>query len=341
MELQSLVNTACDSNAAFFDTAERYGSNWKTAFGLGWGETEVLTRQLLQQHQPNSNNDNENAVIATKFTPSPWRTTVDSVLTACEESRQRLGVDQIDLYQLHMPDIVQPINRVFGAGTANPKDQIYWEGLAACYNAGLVKNVGVCNYGSTMTRQCQEVLAKKGVPLASNQIPFSLIGRHNGAQQTVDTCNEIGVKVLAFFPFAMGLLTGKYHSSAASAKTALLDSLLTSKKTAMETRDLQNYAAKIAPLLRTMERIAETRNKTVSQVALNYVICKGAIPIPGARTTQQLVDNLGSLGWRLTETEIALLEAEADALGVGFDGAGFKRASEKFVGYGMEKWTLD
>jgi aryl-alcohol dehydrogenase-like predicted oxidoreductase len=76
MELQSLVNTACEENAAFFDTAERYGSNWKTALGLGWGETEMLTRKLLSR-VPETDTI---PFIATKFTPSPWRTTTESVV---------------------------------------------------------------------------------------------------------------------------------------------------------------------------------------------------------------------------------------------------------------------
>jgi pyridoxine 4-dehydrogenase len=335
-ELQSLVDVACQSNAAFFDTAERYGSNLKTALGLGWGETEKLTRHLLKE----SPTCGAGAVIATKFTPSPWRTTVQSVIDACEDSRRRLGVEQIDLYQLHMPDIVQPFNKLVPR-TTKAKDEIYWEGLAECYNRGLVKNVGVCNYGPTLLRRCQDALAARNVPLASNQIAYSLLGRHNGAQETVDFCNVSGIKVLAFFPFAMGLLTGKYTATGTGESQHAINSLLTSKKTILEARDLQRYADKIEPLLLVMQGIATNRRRTVSQVALNYIICKGAIPIPGARTRQQLEDNLGSMQWRLSDTEIALLEQAADQLGFGFDGAGFKRASEKFVGYGMEKWTLD
>ena len=89
-------------------------------------------------------------------------------------------------------------------------DKVYWDGLAECPRKGLAKNVGVSNYGPTLVSSCHEHLAMRGVPLASKQIAFSLIGRHNGAQQTLDRCNELGVKVLAYYPFAMGLLTGKY-----------------------------------------------------------------------------------------------------------------------------------
>lgn len=107
LELQSLVNKAYLSDAALFDTAERYGSHLKTALGLGWGETETLLRKFLGRvptnHNTSSGNDRLKPIVATKFTPSPWRTTVESVVEACEQSRERLGVEQIDLYQLHMP----------------------------------------------------------------------------------------------------------------------------------------------------------------------------------------------------------------------------------------------
>jgi pyridoxine 4-dehydrogenase len=353
-DLGKCVDLACRSNAAFLDTAERYGSHFKTMFGMGYGETEKLTQKLLREAIETQGEPDLKPIVATKFTPVPWRTNAQSVVEACENSCKNLGVDQIDLYQIHMPDIVHPI-KAFGLD--KPKDEAYWDGLAECYNRGLVKNVGVCNYGPTLVAQCQEHLAKRGVPLASNQIGYSLLGRHNGAQETVDKCNELGVKVLAYFPFAMGLLTGKYSSDALdraaaqekASSTTDSSSLLTFKRSSLELNDLERYAkgdgdtipeGGITPLLRTMETIAANRGKTVAQVALNYIISKGAIPIPGCRTVDQLRDNIGAMGWRLTETEIGMLELDADMLGFGFDGAGFKRTSEKFVGYGVERFDL-
>lgn len=193
-----------------------------------------------------------------------------------------------------------------------------------------------------MLSQCHAALAKHKVPLVSNQIAYSLIGRHNGAQETVDKCNELGIKVLAYYPFAMGLLTGKYTSKKEEEKNASHQdrSLVTSSKTALEMKDIQSYANEASSLLSLMEEIAEKRGKTIAQVALNYVMCKGVVPIPGARTASQLKDNIGAMGWRLTKKEVAQLEEEADKM-KGFDGAGFKRTSEKFVGYGTEKWSLD
>lgn len=346
LELQVLVKEAYESDVAFFDTAERYGSNLKTAFGLGWGETESLLKKYVEQATSAYDNDGgrvkQSPIVATKFTPSPWRTTVESVVEACEDSRRRLGVEQIDLYQMNMPDVVQPL-RGFGMGA--PKDEVYWQGLAECYRRGLVKNVGVSNYGPTLLTKCQDALARRGVPLASNQIAYSLIGRQNGAQETVDKCLELGVKPLACYPFAMGLLTGKYSSRSVkySATDATLTPLTQSRKSAFEIKDLRKYSSGggIDPVLRELEMIAMEREKTIAQVALNYVICKGAMPIPGARSIAQVRDNIGAMGWRLTPREIGVLEDAADKLGFSFEGAGFKRVSEKFVGYGVEKWSLD
>jgi pyridoxine 4-dehydrogenase len=348
-----VISSAYGANAAFFDTAERYGSHTKTALGLGYGETEKLTNKYLQAAKQDESIISSpliatSPVVATKFTPVPWRTSSQSVIDACEQSRKNLGVDQIDLYQIHMPDVVQPLRFL---GKDESKDEVYWDGLAECYHRGLVKNVGVCNYGPTLVERCQEALAKRGVPLASNQVAYSLLGRHDGSQETVDKCNELGVKVLACYPFAMGLLTGKHSKPTQLTSNQGADqSLLFAKKTKMELRDLERYAngdgltipgGGIDALVTAMSAIAERRGKTVAQVALNYIISKNAIPIPGCRTVAQLEENLGALGWRLTDTEVKILELESEKLGFGFDGAGFKRTSEKFVGYGTEKFRLE
>lgn len=102
-ELEDVVSSAYRSNAAFFDT-ERYGSHLKTAVGMGYGETERLTQLLVKKAKVVDGPTKVEPVIATKFTPLPWRTTVQSVVEACEQSCKNLGVDSIDLYQIHMPD---------------------------------------------------------------------------------------------------------------------------------------------------------------------------------------------------------------------------------------------
>jgi len=333
-ELQEVVTKAMAGGLTFYDTAERYGSSGlEVAFGLGWGQCERECSKYIREASE-ALGGGANGVVATKFTPSPWRQTASSVVEACAMSRERLAVDQIDLYQIHMPDIVQPLK---GFGLDKRKDEQFWDGLAECYLQGLVKNVGVSNYGPTLVARAQEALAKRGVPLASNQINYSLLYRRSGAQNTVDACDDLGVKTLAYFPLAMGLLTGKYAGTGGGS--------IENKRSILEQKDLMAYGGSMDPLIAAMRQVAEKHGgKTVAQVALNWVVSKGAIPVAGARTVRHVDDNRGALGWRLDDDDVALLEAVADGLGDGnleFEGAGFKRSSEKFVGYGVEKWRLE
>jgi pyridoxine 4-dehydrogenase len=145
------------------------------------------------------------AFIGTKFTPTPWRRSARDVVEACRAAASRLEVDSIDLYQIQMPDVIQPYAAF---GKVDIKDKMYWEGLAECFRLGLVKNVGVSNYGPALVAEAQEFLAMRGVPLASNQIPYNLMCRRQGQEATVRACRDMGVAVLAYYPLAMGLLAG-------------------------------------------------------------------------------------------------------------------------------------
>ena len=329
------------TTSTLIDTAERYGASPISLIpaalaGLGLpldksylgGDCE----SNLAEWAPRSN-------VATKFTPTPWRTDAQSVVEACEASRARLGVERIALYQIHMPDIIQPFKAF---GIEQRKDEIYWDGLAECYHRGLVANVGVSNYGPTLLERAQEALAKRGVPLASNQIAFNLLCRRDGSLATVERGAELGVATLAYYPLAMGLLTGK-----------LTGSRLRSRSDA-RSQDLLRYleggdggtagaipANGIRPLLTVLHTVAAAEGRTPAQVALNWIISKGAIPIVGATSQLQLEENLGATGWRLPAERVAELDAAADALDFDFRGAGFQTTDSKFVGYGFERWRLD
>lgn len=352
-ELREAVRHACREKIAFFDTAERYGSSGlDVALGLGWGTCERELGDYLRTDGSDAAGAGPcaDAVVATKFTPSPWRTTAQSVVDACMQSRERLGRD-IDLYQIHMPDVVQPLARLGVA--ARPKEAVFWEGLAECYKRGLVKNVGVSNYGPTLLAAAQDALGKHGVPLASNQINYSLLYRGDekssnalgraGSQATLEAGAALGVRTLAYFPLAMGLLTGKYdtHDGRSPGERGGIDK----KRSALEMRDLMRYGDAVAPLLAAMRAVgAKHGGRSCAQVALNWVVCQGAIPVVGCRTAAHVAGAKAGAagGWRLDADDLALLEAAADGANIPeFQGAGFKRSSEKFVGYGVEKWELD
>ena len=78
------------------------------------------------------------------------------------------------------------------------------------------------------------------------------------------------------------------------------------------------------PLLTQLRKIAAARGKSVPQVSINYVLCKGAIPIPGARDAEMAAANAGAMGWRLTAEEVAALETAADEVGFEFSSGGFQ-----------------
>jgi len=336
----NVARAALQSGLVLFDTAERYSV----------GEGERLLADALSEGAEFVTPDKKwnpfarekprrGPVVATKFTPAPWRFGAEAVVAACEASRRRLGVDTIDLYQLHMPDVVQP-----GAafGYVDIKDEDYWLGLARCKELGLVKEIGVSNYGPTLLRRCAAFMKRRGLSIASNQIHYSLLARRKGNNQaTVDAAEELGIKTLAYYPLAMGLLTdsGAERSGAlehyAKGGTGYIGAPW------LEKNRVEVPEGGVAPLVAALREVAARRGKTVSQVALNWIIGSGVIPIAGATTEAYVRDAAGALGWRLTGEERAALEAAADALGFEFEGTFFKRVSGKFVGYGVEEWTLD
>jgi pyridoxine 4-dehydrogenase len=154
------------------------------------------------------------------------------------------------------------------------------------------------------TRAAHAALAKRGIPLSTNQIQLSLLYKWPLENGLLDVCNELGVKVLAYSPLALGFLTGKY--SATNLPTAARKSL---GKKLFDTSNGEDAAA-LTKLLDTMGTIAAAHGPEVSlsQVALNWTRAKGTIPIPGARNLRQAKQNIDCLKWNLTPTEIAMLD---------------------------------
>merc|ERR1719473_257363 len=227
--------------------------------------------------------------------------------------------------------------------------EAFWDGMIEAYKQGLVKNVGVSNYGPMLLLPRLEHLAKRGVPLASNQIHFNLMYRRSSSLDTVAKCNELGVACFAYYPLAMGLLTGKLTPATLRGKADLRSRELLRYLEGGRgdlLRDFPNTAGDIPEggvrtLLIALQEVARSNGKTPAQVALNWIICKGAIPIAGAKSLLQVEDNAGTLGWRLGDADIAVLDAAADALDFEFRGSGFQTADSKFVGYGFERWRLN
>jgi len=275
-DVEAAFRASLDAGVNFFDTAEIYGR----------GQSERLLARFTLTSQAQ-------AVIATKFMPFPWRLRRRSLLNALRGSLRRLGLERVDLYQVHWP--------------VPPRSAETWaQTLGDAVQAGMARAVGVSNYGVDQMRRAHEVLARRGVPLASNQVAFSLLDRKRERSGLPAACRELDVTLMAYSPLAQGMLTGKYSREKRPPRVRRLWTLRGRPRTKPEN---------IEGLLGVMREVGEDHGgKTQSQVALNWLVCKGAVPIPGAKNAEQARSNAGALGWRLTDEEVALLDEESARL---------------------------
>ncbi|HET9913552.1 MAG TPA: aldo/keto reductase [Anaerolineales bacterium] len=269
-EIRQAFQASLEEGVRFVDTAEVYGS----------GRSERLLGQFLKE-------TDQAVLIATKFFPLPWRFGKGALPRALKASLARLDVESVDLYQIHWPTPLMSIDTMM-------------DGLAECVKSGLTRTVGVSNFSQSQMLAAYSALARNGIALASNQLHFSLLNRAVEKNGTLARCKELGVRLIAYSPLEMGLLTGKYS--------------VASPPPGSRGRMYAGLLSRIGPLLKLMTEIGQDHGgKSNSQVALNWVICKGALPIPGAKHAAQTRENAGGLGWRLTDEEVAKLDEWSDA----------------------------
>jgi aryl-alcohol dehydrogenase-like predicted oxidoreductase len=243
-----------------------------TAEVYGMGESERLLGAFVAETPARP-------VIATKFNPLlPIRLRKGALLGALRRSLDRLQLDAVDLYQIHTPYSLAPMSTWLSA-------------LADVVEAGLVRAVGVSNFSALQMVHAHAELGKRGVALASNQVHYSLLHRAPERNGVLEVCRDLGITLIAYMPLAHGLLTGKYTPEQPPSG---LRGLLYRRKA----------LTAIQPLLAAMRRIAATHgSRTPAQVALNWTIRKGVMPIVGVKTAAQVAENAGALGWRLTDDE--------------------------------------
>eukprot|EP00803_Ostreobium_quekettii_P003166 evm.model.scf_1055.2 EVM.evm.TU.scf_1055.2 scf_1055:9334-14045(+) len=282
-ELQGVFNLAVTKGVNLFDTADSYGT------GQLNGRSEILLGRFIREY-PGSEAARQNIHVATKFAAYPWRVLPSNIVAACQGSLRRLAMDKLSVGQLH-----------WSAAKYAPLQEVaLWNGLADCYQKKMVRAVGVSNYGPKELQRIVKKLGKRDVPLASAQIQFSLLSCGKQQMELKSACDDLGIAVISYSPLALGLLSGKYSEGQLpkGPRGILFGRLL----------------PEIRPLLRVLQEVADTRSKTVPQVAINWCMCKGTIPIPGAKDMQQAEDNLGALGWRLSDGEVTELDSVARGL---------------------------
>jgi len=250
-EVEASFGVALDAGVSFFDTAEVYAG----------GRSERLLGRIARD-------DGRQAILASKFAPYPTRLVGAQLDRALDATLARMGRDSIDLYYLHFPYSLVGIKP-------------WIDRMAEAVGSGKIRAVGVSNCNVAQLRRAKDALGRRGVPLAANQVQYSLLHRKPERDGVLAACRELDVALVAYRPLRGGLLG---TSSGAAEKTkAVLDALTL---------------------------IADQRGVTPGQVGLNWLLCQDelVIPIPGATKPAHAAQNAGALDWRLDNDELGLLD---------------------------------
>ena len=258
------LDASLASEVNFFDTAEVYGR----------GSSERRLGEVAR---------GKPVVIATKFAPFPGRTAA-SLPRVLDRSLARLDRGSVDLYQIHFHTPWMRIGALM-------------DRLAGAVEAGKTRAVGVSNFSAKHMRAAHAALERRGVPLASNQVQYSLLHREPEADGVLDACRELHVTLIAYMPLAMGALTGKYGPGARPPDRI--------RRMAGPFRGRRIET--LGPVVARLREVGERYGRTPAQVALRWLVEQGVVPIPGAKDARQAADNAGTLTFRLTREEIEYL----------------------------------
>ncbi len=278
-ESRRMFNRYLEAGGNFIDTANVYSN----------GVSEEILGRLLEDHR-------EKVVLATKaffrMEEGPYGAGASrkALMRAVEESLRRLRTGYIDLYQIHCWDLSTPIDETMDT-------------LRRLIEQGKVRYAGCSNFTGWQIVQSQRAAAFSGWEgFVSAQMQYSLIER--GVEyEVLPACLDEGLSLLAWGPLGGGFLTGKYRSGEQPAEGRIARATEDQEEAWSKRATKRNFA-----VLSAMEKVAKKRGCSISQVAINWLLCQeGVIPIVGARTLEQLEDNLGAEGWVLTDDEFERL----------------------------------
>jgi aryl-alcohol dehydrogenase-like predicted oxidoreductase len=273
-EAEATLARALDLGITFFDTADVYGM----------GHNEQLVGKALASRR-------DEVVLATKFgihddpTAPRGRRGVrgdaEYVRQACDASLGRLGVDHIDLYYQHRPDIRVPIEETVGA-------------MAELVQAGKVRHLGLSEASADTVRRAAAVH-----PIAALQSEWSLFSRDIEAE-IVPACREAGIALVPYSPLGRGMLTGTVAS---------LDELEDNDFRRTVPRFQGDNLDRNLELVTVVRDVAAARGATPGQVALAWLAAQGddVVPIPGTKRRKYLEENVGALDVELTADDMARL----------------------------------
>jgi aryl-alcohol dehydrogenase-like predicted oxidoreductase len=267
-----IVKAALDGGINWFDTAEIYGQ----------GSSERYLASALKD----TNKSNTDVVIATKWFPLFRR--ASNIGKTIDTRLKCLGSYNIDLYQIHFPRSFSSTREIMNR-------------MADLVEEGKIGSIGVSNYSAKKMRHAHDILAERGLPLASNQVHYSLLNRKIERNGILDTAKKLGITIIAYSPMESGLLSGKFHeSSSAFSNTPFYRRI-----------SLKSKLEKSRQLIETLREIAIAYGVTPAQAALNWLInfhSETVVAIPGASAAKQAQENAQAMSFTLSPAELTQID---------------------------------
>ncbi|CAN7556186.1 aldo/keto reductase [Trinickia sp. LjRoot230] len=276
-EARRLVDLCLEAGVTMFDTADVYSD----------GASERVLGEAIKGRR----ND---VLISTKASlplsdaPNDGGSSRLRLVRAVDAALERLGIDHIDVFQLHAFDAATPVEEVLAT-------------LDSLVRAGKIRYVGVSNFSGWQIMKSLAVAEKYGYPrYVANQAYYSLVGR-DYEWDLMPLGLDQGLGALVWSPLGWGRLTGKVRRGQPLPKQSRLH------ETASFGPPVDD--ALLYRVIDALDAIAEQTGKSVPQIAINWLLQRPTVSsvIIGARNEAQLRDNLGAIGWSLTQEQMALL----------------------------------
>jgi len=249
--LNETLAAALDAGMGFLDTAEVYG----------FGRSELAVGVAARQ-------DGRPVVLASKFAPLPARITSAQFESALNRTLKRLGRESLDLYYLHFPYSLRGVDT-------------WMKAMAEAIDAGKIRAAGISNCNVAQMRKAADVLARYGIPLAANQVQYSLLHRAPETNGVLDACRQMDVALIAYRPLAGGAVSAGSRKSKGS-----------------------------AALAGALQEVAAAQDATTVQVALAWLLKRDdhVIAIPGATKPDHVRQNSRALTLELRDEEFAAID---------------------------------
>jgi aryl-alcohol dehydrogenase-like predicted oxidoreductase len=284
---RKIISRFLEAGGDFIDTADVYEQ----------GVSEEIVGRAIKGVR-------EDVVLATKVRfpmgdgPNDVGLSRKHILAGCEASLRRLGTDYIDLYQVHAWDAATPLEETLSA-------------LTDLVRQGEVRYVGVSNFTGWQLMKALYVSELNGFERFVSLQPQYSLAERNIEREVLPACREDGVGVILWGPLGGGFLSGKYRRGEEPPEDSRIAGAPDEFEEAWTKRNVErNWRT-----LDVVGEISEETGKSYAQISLNWLLRQEGVtaPIIGARRMEQLEDNLGAAGWKLSEEQIVRL-SEASAI---------------------------